>query len=191
MFGMYGVTWFPLKSYIRTKSKWVKKKKKIIHTNQIKRIKSKRNVCILILNWKKCLTILDSFIKPAYTCFPPHISLSLNASLFSVNYWKGASGFLLSYETRKIPQVSVDAASLGSSRDSCRLRVSVVFETRSMSPSSHLHPDTLMRFLSPARLIRWSPSSPLPDWRWCWSEGCWAAVGSGCERWCIHSGGSE
>lgn len=46
MLGMYGVTWFPLKSYIRTKSKWVKKKKKNTRrrrrdTNQTKRIKNK------------------------------------------------------------------------------------------------------------------------------------------------------
>lgn len=42
---MYGVTWFPLKSYIRTKSKWVKKKKNTRRrrrdTNQTKRIKNK------------------------------------------------------------------------------------------------------------------------------------------------------
>lgn len=42
--GMYGVTWFPLKSYIRTKSKWVKKKR--IDTNQTKRIKSKKKVSV-------------------------------------------------------------------------------------------------------------------------------------------------
>lgn len=53
-FGMYGVTRFPLKSYIRTKSKWVKnkQKKKRYKSNQEDQTKQKC-LCILILNWKK------------------------------------------------------------------------------------------------------------------------------------------
>lgn len=70
MLGMYGVTWFPLKSYIRTKSKWVKKKKKTQEEEeeiQIKprglKTKKKMLLCILILNWKKRLIILDQVCK--------------------------------------------------------------------------------------------------------------------------------
>lgn len=79
MLGMYGVTWFPLKSYIRTKSKWVKKKipKKRIDTNQTERIKSKKNVSVhpdielektshrLGLGYKACL----HFFPPSHFTF--------------------------------------------------------------------------------------------------------------------------
>lgn len=43
MLGMYGVTWFPLKSNIRTKSKWVKNKQKKnrYKSNQEDQIKEK------------------------------------------------------------------------------------------------------------------------------------------------------
>ena len=70
MLGMYGVTWFPLKSYIRTKSKWVKNKKRE-DTNQTKRLKSKKHVFVhpdievekrsrhLGLGYKACYTFFS------------------------------------------------------------------------------------------------------------------------------------
>lgn len=202
MLGMYGVTWFPLKSYIRTKSKWVKKKNpKRRDTNQTKRIKSKKNVSVhpdielektsrrLGLGYKACLHFLP----------PPHTSCLMSFNAFSsffhqfLNYWKGASGFLFVVRNkRRNPQVC--AVSLSSSQGSCCLHESLVFNIRSISPSSHLHLNTKTRSIPshmPGPLIRWWPSSPPPGWRRRWSVGRWAAVGSGCARWCIHSGGSE
>lgn len=51
MLGMYGVTWFPQKSHIRTKSKWVKNKTVRTDTNQTKRIKNKQKRKCLCASW--------------------------------------------------------------------------------------------------------------------------------------------
>lgn len=61
--GMYGVTWFPLKSYIRTKSKWVEKqtKKRIGYKSNQRREKAKGKCLCASWYWtgKKRLFILD------------------------------------------------------------------------------------------------------------------------------------
>lgn len=123
------------------------------------------SLCILILNWKTSHRLgLD--YKACFT--PPLPSPPLTFHVWCLlmlfrpyfhqflNYWKGASGFLLLYETRgKILKcvLSVDAPGITQLLTGLFLPTWVFSFLISgpLSPSTHLHLDTKTRFI-PSRM---------------------------------------
>lgn len=149
---------FPLKSYIRTKSKWVKKKekekrripKKEEISNQTERIKSKKNVSVHPdIELEKTSHHLGLGYKACLHFFPPlafHVCclLTLFRPFFFISSLIIEKEHLASFCCRKQEEKSSGVRCLSGISRLCS-PAWVLFNTRSTSPSSHLHPDTKTR----------------------------------------------